>query len=178
MNNIFYTISILFFFIFRVKNPINLLLLILFIFIFIGLGFINVFIQLPTIMFIIIYLGALMMLFLFVVMLFNLQNNFLWKKNLFIYFLFVFIYFIYNAIVLTKLNFIDKATFINQWNAMDFWTIYFFNKNILNGSSIFYNLFMPEFSIFFILLTDILLCTLITAICIIFLTKTVKNRNI
>ena len=59
---------------FFVKNPVWALLYILFSFIILGILLLNLGIEFITFFFIIVYLGALMMLFLFVIMLFNLQQ--------------------------------------------------------------------------------------------------------
>ena len=72
---LFIVIFFLIFLSLKTKHLITTLLSILFIFIFFSFGLFSIFVQLPTLMFIIVYLGALMMLFVFVVMLFSAQQN-------------------------------------------------------------------------------------------------------
>jgi len=158
------------------------LLCILFIFIFFSFGLFSIFVQLPTLMFIIVYLGALMMLFVFVVMLFSAQQNKIEVTPYKLFGFLIFSLFAYKTALTLYISCVSNTTisFVEAFNQLDLWTIFFLNQYTLNGNMIFIYLFTKTYNIYFILLTVILLSTLIVAITIIFLTKPistiVKNR--
>jgi len=175
----FIFIFILIFLSLKTKHLITTLLCILFIFIFFSFGLFSIFVQLPTLMFIIVYLGALMMLFVFVVMLFSAQQN---KINVASSKIFGFLLFSLFAFKIAKTlqnsnELITTLTFTKTFEQMDLWTIFFLNHYTLNGNTLFIYLFTKMYTIYFILLTFILLATLIVAITIIFLTKPFSNTQ-
>ena len=154
-----------------IVNPISALLCVLFSFICLSFLLFSISSEIITFTFLIVYMGAVMMLFLFVIMLFNLQNlqtqinKFL--NNYYVSIPFFFILTIY------FLNFIETILFINlkfknsPWlffKNLDFFSFFFFSNITSNGNMIFKNLYALENNFFFIFLTLLLLFAMIAAI--------------
>jgi len=123
-----------------------------------------------------------MMLFVFVVMLFSAQQNKIEVTPYKLFGFLIFSLFAYKTALTLYISCVSNTTisFVEAFNQLDLWTIFFLNQYTLNGNMIFIYLFTKTYNIYFILLTVILLSTLIVAITIIFLTKPistiVKNR--
>lgn len=150
---------------FFTKNPINTLLLILLSFILSSFLLFQIANELLTYTFLIVYIGALMMLFLFVIMLFNLQklsnnkkiNKFILSIFLFFFLCIIFNFFSFNFYTLSNWN-----NIINTYNT-SFSTIFFFATVTTNGIKSLEILYTEE-NIFFIFLTLLLLFTMLGAI--------------
>jgi NADH-quinone oxidoreductase subunit J len=170
---------------FFVKNPVWALLYILFSFILLGIFLLNIGIEFITFFFIIVYLGALMMLFLFVIMLFNLQqlSQTIKTKNIQMFLFQIFMLFIiaYNISIIIIQNFeqinITPLYFFAKNNYTDFNLLFNFNTFFNNNALIFKTLYTNN-SIFFIIITLILLYALIGALTVISLVKKTKNNNV
>jgi NADH:ubiquinone oxidoreductase subunit 6 (subunit J) len=163
-----------------IVNPVSALLSILFSFLCLSFFLFNINSEIITFTFLIVYMGAVMMLFLFVIMLFNLQNlqiqfnKFL--NNYYIslpFFFFLFLYF---------LNFIENLLIVNlnlknsPWiffQTLDFSTLFFFSHITTNGNLIFKTFYSLEHNFFFLFLTLLLLFAMIAAINTALLTRKV-----
>jgi NADH:ubiquinone oxidoreductase subunit 6 (subunit J) len=169
-----FLIGILLFFSFSTNNPINALLYILSTFILIGLLLLQHSIEFLSYIFLIVYIGAVMMLFLFIVMLFNLQQNTKKNKKNLSQFVQFFIFLIFIMIILSFFdsNFyalsLKNQIFINS-NTL-YSIIFFFNTITLDGIRALETLYMDN-NILFIFLTVILLFTLLCSINLAMLTK-------
>ena len=167
---------------FLVKNPVWALLGILSSFLMLGILLINVGIEFITYFFIIVYLGALMMLFLFVIMLFDLQaltstNQTKNYKIINSFKLFIMYIFVYNLsiIIIQNLQFLNLSCFfwtLNQEN-IDFNVIFFLNMYMLNPILIFKTIYTTN-KIYFIIITLILLYALVGALIVISMLKKKK----
>jgi NADH-quinone oxidoreductase subunit J len=175
---------------FFIQNPVWVLLYILTGFLILGILLINTGIEFITFFFIIVYLGALMMLFLFVIMLFDLQQLSFIEinkqikiiKGFIVIYLFIFLYNIELLIIqnLENINFIPIFETYNK-TKINFNTLQFFNFYYLDNTIIFKTLYIQN-KIFFIIITLILLYTLIGALIIIALimptNRQLKNNQI
>jgi len=157
---------------FILKNPVYILLSILCSFINTALLFIGFGIEILSFIFLIVYIGALMMLFLFIIMLFNLQIDIQNLKNtkFFVFFVFfIFIFFFEHLLICIEMHSLfPLKNLIN----IEFSTLFFFSSYTLNSNLLWYTLFCKnneDFYIFIILF--ILLFALITSIHAAMLTK-------
>ncbi len=154
-----------------IVNPVSALLSILFSFICVSFFLFNINSEIITFTFLIVYMGAVMMLFLFVIMLFNLQNLQLqlnkFLNNYYISLPFFFILFIYFFNYIENLIFVNLNLKNSPWiffQSIDFSTLFFFSHITTNGNSIFKTFYSMEHSFFFIFLTLLLLFAMIAAI--------------
>jgi len=153
-------------------NPILIILSILTSFIFVAFFLFFLGVEIVTFTFIIIYIGALMMLFLSIVMLFDISSiKQKYKPKVLNLVLFIAIYFVFIENI-----YINISTFsMSPWQNLmfvDFSTLFFFSSITLNSNLVFSTLFLQNSEDFFLLiLMFILLFSLITAIRAATLTK-------
>jgi NADH:ubiquinone oxidoreductase subunit 6 (subunit J) len=148
-----------------IKNPIYLLLLILSCFILFSFFLFKLSLEFIVYIFLIVYIGALMMLFLFVIMLFDLNAKDFHKKNkisnksliFFLILSFTQLYFNNSFYYLLSKNFIyiNSSTF--------FPTLFYYANITTNGVYNFKLLYQSE-SILFIFLTFLLLIAMLSSI--------------
>lgn len=154
---------------FKSKNPIFSLLYILISFLLLSIYFFKLGIEFLTFTFLIVYIGALMMLFLFIIMLFNLQQTQKFKDPLnYFFWIYFFLFSTFYTIIekIINLNLLNKLSPIYNFKNIDFYTIFFMINNTLNGNFIFKPLFTTENCIIFLIITSLLFFTLIAAITI------------
>jgi NADH:ubiquinone oxidoreductase subunit 6 (subunit J) len=159
----------------KLINPIYILLNILFFFILTSFLLFNLSCEILTFIFLIVYLGALMMLFLFVIMLFNLQKLQKVmvkypKKSTFFLIFYISLIFLISTFNVNLIFF----TGISPWLfflELDFFTIFFFSNITANGNIVFKSLFLEEHGFFILFLTILLLFSMIAAITIALLTR-------
>lgn len=148
-----------------VSNPISLILLILLSFILSAIFLFSIHVEFVVFTFLIVYIGAVMMLFLFVVMLFNLQNlnN---KDNDVFYFrnwrayATVFCFFI----VFVISEYISLKSGVRYFDISDLQISTFYTNVGQNGAVTFRTMYTWENGVFFIFLSLLLLFTMISAI--------------
>jgi len=147
------------------RSPVYTILIILLSFILGALFLFSINIELIAFIFLIVYIGAVMMLFLFIIMLFNLQNS-LKHESMFqakgwniilVSFVFLSIY-----LVSEEISLHTHAISSDIVNSLQTFT---FNTNVvLNGAITFQTLYTPENGFLFIFLGLVLLFTMISAI--------------
>lgn len=155
------------------QNPVNALLLILVSFIFCSFLLFQILSEILTFTFLIVYIGASMMLFLFIIMLFNLQqlsNNYNNFNKWYIYmFLIIFLNLFFNFFsspFYTIINLNSILFNIHTW----FSSIFFFSTITTNGIRVLETLYTID-NIFFIFLTLLLYFTMLGAITLALSTK-------
>ena len=155
---------------FFVRNPIYALLSILFSFIISSVLLFNMHCELIAYIFLIVYLGAVMMLFLFVIMLFNLQELksivfFNISKHIKYTATFLFIILFLNfAESLISANELNKISPFSGVNSIEFNALFFFSKITSNGMLVFKGIYISEYVLIFLFLSILLLFSMIASI--------------
>lgn len=147
------------------RNPVSMILLILLSFILSAVFLFSIHVEFVVFTFLIVYIGAVMMLFLFVVMLFNLQNLKSNDNNVFNlkdWRTYVILFCLFMVFVISE--YISLKSGSHYFNISDLQLSTFYTSVGQNGAVTFRTMYTLENGILFIFLSLLLLFTMISAI--------------